>query len=186
MFLDIGAGILISIFVSRLFDVPLSVTFIIGGIFFALLVDIDYIFYFFSNKSLKNVHRHRDLLHYPLLYIPLGILFASFINVSWAVLFGLCSLAHFIHDSIGIGWGVQWFYPFTKDHYAFFYLYQPPNKEKLPKKFIYIWKHENISVLDFKYGDDNWIRDIYLKFHPYAVFEFLVFLISLIILYFLY
>lgn len=185
MFLDIGVGILLAIFVSKLFSLPLTASFLIGGIVFSLLVDIDYIFHPGRKETPKSFHKHRNLFHFPLLYIPLGMLIILFFNLPWAILFGLCSLAHFLHDSIGIGWGIQWLYPFSKNHYAFFYEYQPPyRKEKLPKKIIYVWKHKDIDKIEEKYGDKDWIRDIYLHCHPYAIVEFLVFILALIILYF--
>ena len=183
MLFDIGVGILLAIITTEFFNLPLTVAFLIGGVVFSLLIDIDYVFYLGGGGSSKYVHKHRDLLHYPLLYIPLGMLLISFFNFSWAVLFGLCSLFHFFHDSIGIGWGVQWLYPFKKDHYAFFYRYQPQHKERLPKKIVYIWKHEDIGALSEKYGDENWIKNIYWRWHPYAVIEFLVFVSALFILY---
>lgn len=183
MFLDIGVGILLAIFVSKLFSLPLTTGFLIGSIVFSLFVDIDCIFYLGRKETPRNFYKHRDLLHYPLLYIPLEMIIISFFGLPWAILFGFCSLAHFIHDSIGIGWGVQWLYPFSKNHYAFFYKYQSSRKEKLPKKIIYVWKHEDIDAIEEKYGDKNWIKNIYLRWHPYAIVEFLVFIFALIILY---
>lgn len=183
MFFDIGAGILSSIFISFLFKLPLNTSFLIGGVVFALLPDLDSIFNLNKRSGAIYAHKHRDAIHYPLLYIPLGMTMISFFNSTWSVLFGLCSLIHFIHDSIGIGWGIQWLFPFSKNHYAFAYLYQPKGKEKLPNKFIYNWKHTDVDALAEKYGDNEWFGNIYLKWHPYAVIELLVFIFSLIILY---
>ena len=45
MFLDIGAGILLAILTTELFNLPLTTAFLVGGIVFALLMDINYIFY---------------------------------------------------------------------------------------------------------------------------------------------
>jgi len=57
MFLDIGVGILSSIFISWFFNLPLTFLLIIGGIVFALLMDVDFLFYVFQGKE---VYRHRD------------------------------------------------------------------------------------------------------------------------------
>ncbi len=184
MFLDIGVGILLSIITSKLFGLPLTVAFVVAGIIFALLMDIDYILHLFTGGSSKNAHRHRDLLHYPLIYIPLGTLVISLFSNSYASLFALCSFAHFLHDSIGIGWGVQWLYPFKKDHYSFLYIYRPPHQERLPQKNIYVWKHEDIDMLSKKYGDPNWVKNIYWRWHPYAIIELLTFILALVVLYF--
>ncbi len=184
MMLDIGVGILLAIFTSRLFEMPLTVVFVIGGAIFALLMDLDYLFHLYKEGSSKKAHKHRNSLHFPLLYIPLGTLIISFFSASWAVLFGFCSFAHFFHDSIGIGWGIQWLYPFRKEHYSFFYIYKPDRPEKLPNKFIYTWKHEDIDLLAKKYGDENWLENIYWRWHPYAIVEFLTFILALIALFF--
>jgi len=184
MFLDIGVGILIAILVSKIFALPLTLFLVFIGIVFSLLVDIDFIFHLKKGGNTKNAHRHRDILHHPLIYIPLGMLLLSFYSLAYSVLFGLILFIHFLHDSIGIGWGVQWLYPFSKNHYTFFYRYQPKNKEKLPKKLLYVWKDNEIDMLAKKYGDEEWIKNIYLKWHPYAIVEFLVFVIAILTLYF--
>jgi len=183
MFFDIGAGILSSIFIGFLFKLSLTAPFLIGGIVFALLPDLDFIFNFNKIIGDINAHKHRNLVHYPLLYIPLGMVIISFFSTAWSILFGLCSLIHFIHDSIGIGWGIQWLYPFSRKHFAFLYLYRPKNKEKMPNKIIYTWKHEDIDALAEKYGDEEWFKNIYLKWHGYAIIELSIFIFALIILY---
>ena len=158
--------------------------FLVGGIIFSLLMDADHIFHLGQKETARQVRNLRNIFHYPLLYIPTGMIVVSFFSIPWAVLFGLCSLTHFIHDSIGIGWGVQWFYPFSTNHYSFFYLYHPKDKEKLPWKAVYVFKHQDIEALDKKHGDAHWVKNVYLKWHPYAIVEFLVFIVAVIILYF--
>ncbi|OGF64609.1 hypothetical protein A2Z53_02565 [Candidatus Giovannonibacteria bacterium RIFCSPHIGHO2_02_42_15] len=182
MFLDIGVGILSSIFISWFFNLPLTFLLIIGGIVFALLMDVDFLFYVFQGKE---VYRHRDLFHYPLIYLPLGtVLLYFFVGISWAALFFLASLSHFLHDSIGLGFGVQWLWPFSRDRYTFFYLFQPHSRAQLPFKFIYIWRAGQFDEINKKLGDPDWFKNIYLNWHPFAVIEYLVFIISIVALYF--
>lgn len=185
MFLDIGAGILISFFIGNLWTVPMTGAWIGAGIFFASLPDADYLIHLMQGNSSRNAHRHRDLFHYPMLFIPIGVLLLYPFSVAWAVLFGLCALAHFLHDSIGIGWGVQWLWPFRDEHYGFFYHVQPPRyrKAKLPRKLLYVWEHGKIDEINARYGDEEWVRNIYLHWHPYAIVEFVVFLVALAILF---
>lgn len=179
MLLDIGVGILVSIGLTNLWSVSLSGWFVAAGIVFALLPDADFFIHLAAGGgTLKNAHRHRELLHYPLVYIPIGTAVLSLFGSAWAVLFVLCSFLHFAHDSIGIGWGIQWLWPFNKDHYEFFWAYQPPDKPLLPRKLLYIWRHEEMPALVARYGDDNWIRNIYLNLHPYCIVEIAVFLIG--------
>src|SRR3989338_3986025 len=149
MFLDIGVGILSSIFISWFFNLPLTFLLIIGGIVFALLMDVDFLFYVFQGKE---VYRHRDLFHYPLIYLPLGtVLLYFFVGISWA---------------------------------AFFFLFQPHSRAQLPFKFIYIWRAGQFDEINKKLGDPDWFKNIYLNWHPFAVIEYLVFIISIVALYF--
>lgn len=176
MFLDIGLGLFAAMTVSAWYDAPLTLA--AAGIALALLPDADFLF---SVMRRRNTLHHRDGLHYPLLYIPIGAALLSFFGPPWAMLFALASLGHFIHDSIGIGWGVQWLFPFVTDHYSFFYIYKPRwRTERLPRRWRYIWKHDEIDALDARYGDPDWIRNICFKRHPYATAEFIIFLIALL------
>jgi hypothetical protein len=92
-------------------------------------------------------------------------------------------LCHFVHDGIGIGWGVQWFYPIKENHYMFFYRYHAPSKPPIPFQYMYSWKPEEVDALAEKHGDPDWIKNIYFKWHPYAIAELLGLLIALAILY---
>ena len=172
MLLDIGAGIFASIIVSYASGIALTPKFIAGGIVFSLLMDIDFFLHFLRGGNTGNSHRHRDILHHPLIYVPLGAAILHFsVGGVWALLFSIASLAHFLHDSIGIGWGVQWLWPFSRNHFAFFYHSRPGYKERLPRKMLYVWRHEDIDKLAEKYGDKDWVKSIYLRWHPYAVAE---------------
>lgn len=185
MLLDIGVGIIVSILASWYLAFPLTIKFISGSVIFSLLMDIDFVFHVLMGGTSKNAHRHRDYLHFPIFYISVGSIIVYIIGgAPWAFIFALSSLMHFIHDSIGIGWGVQWLWPFISDHYTFFYRYQAPDKEPMPKKYIYVWKDNEIDELAAKYGDENWIRNIYLHWHPYAIIETLIFILALFALYF--
>lgn len=185
MLLDIGIGILSGIFVSDLFQTELTVGLILFAIVSALLPDIDTLFHLQSGRSLKNHkgHDHRDLWHYPLIYIPLGTLIVSLFSYEYALVFAVTSFLHFLHDSIGIGWGVQWLYPFSTKHFSFLYHYDV-FRNKLPKSWIYSWSHQEVDELSEKYGDRDWVRNIYLRWHPYGIVEMLVFIVSVIMLYF--
>lgn len=184
MFLDIGLGIFIAFFVSSVWEVPVNGVWIGAGILFALLPDADYLIHLIRGNSSRNAHRHRDLFHRPLLFLPAGMLAFYSVGIAWSVLFGLCALAHFIHDSIGIGWGVQWLWPLGDKHYSFFYIYKPKHRPgKLPRKLLYIWEHDKINEINERYGDEEWIRNIYLRWHPYVIIEFAVFLAALITLF---
>lgn len=185
MFLDIGLGIIYAILTSKIFDLELSNSLLIGGVIFSVLVDLDFIFYLFSKKNLdEKSHNHRNIFHYPILYIFLGIVIASFFGKEWIFLFVICSISHFINDTVGIGWGVKWLYPFNSNSYKIGVIsYKAPGKERLPKKFLYSWNDEEVKEVADRYGDPNWFKNIYLNGHIYAIFELFVLGISFLLLY---
>jgi hypothetical protein len=102
-------------------------------------------------------------------------------TLAW--LFAVGILGHFIHDSIGIGWGVQWLAPLKSDHYTFFYRVHTADKLAPPKKRLYIWPNKDIDHLNKQYGDEDWFKNTYIKWHPFAIFEFVVFIAALLALY---
>ena len=183
MTLDIGIGIFAAIVVSKLFSLELTPLLVGLGIGFALLPDIDFIYSLARNghSNHRAVAKHRDIIHYPLIYLPLGALLALPFGFQWSLLFLLASFGHFLHDSIGIGWGIPWLWPFTKKNYSFLYRYSPPGK-KLPLRLVYRWKRNELDELIDKYGDPDWFRNIYLKLHPFFIFEILFFVVALIML----
>lgn len=184
MLLDIGIGILSTIFITNIFNVEISYYLIIFGVVCSLLPDIDILFHLKSGKRFidQNSYKHRIFLHYPIPYIIIGSLIIFPFSNLYASIFVIISILHFIHDSIGIGWGVQWLYPFTKKYYSFFYHYEI-FRNNLPKKIIYSWTNEEINNLSEIYEDKDWVKNIYYKWHPYAITEFAVFIVSVICLY---
>ena len=183
MTLDIGIGIFAAIIISKLFSIELSPLLVGLAVAFALLPDIDFIYTLArnGNDNHRAIARHRDIVHYPLLYLPLGALVALPFGAEWSLLFLLASVGHFIHDSIGIGWGIPWLWPFTNKNYGFLYRYSPPGKP-MPKQLIYRWERGELDRLIDEYGDPDWLRNIYFRFHPFFVAELLFFLAALVAL----
>jgi len=181
MFYDIGVGILLSIGLGKLLGVQLTALWIAMGALFSLVPDLDFLFHLRKGGSIKNAHEHRNYWHYPLLFIPIGTFVTALLDWRYAVLFLMATLLHFIHDSIGIGWGVQWLFPFSSNHFAFFYHYEPSDK-KLPRKNLYLWRHDEIETLSKEHGDEHWVRNTYFKLHPYGLIEYAVFVISVVLL----
>lgn len=186
MFFDIGIGIILAWLTSVIFNIELSWNLVLLGATFSLLPDLDVLFHLKSGKNLGSHrgHDHRDLWHYPLVYIPIGTAIFAIFSIQLAFLFAAISLIHFLHDSIGIGWGIQWLYPFSQRHFSFLYHYDV-YRNKLPKKIVYSWSHFEAGELSDMYGDRNWIKNIYLKWHPYAIVELLVFILAIALLVYL-
>mgnify|MGYP001571747211 CR=1 FL=1 len=183
--LDIGIGIFAAIIVSKLFGVELSPLFISAGVVLANLPDLDGVWTFLRNgNDFKAVSKHRELIHYPLIYLPVGALAALPFGPEWSVLFLMASVGHFLHDSIGIGWGIPWLWPFTNKNYSFIYKYAPRWHTEHPRKLLYAWDRNRMDELVERYGDPHWFRNIYLRLHPFFVAELLFFAIALIALWY--
>lgn len=183
MFLDIGIGILSAIFVSSLFWFELTALFVFVSILLALLPDIDIVFYLVK-KGFKSLdHRHRNIFHYPIIHFLIGIFITLFIDFKFSLLFLLNTFGHFLHDSVGIGWGVKWLWPFSRKLYKFSFANLHAGKK--PKiRFLYEFSDEELDNVNFKYGDPDWIKNIYLRPSMISITEFIFFLISVFALYF--
>lgn len=186
MFLDIAVGILLSIGASWYFNVELTFILILTSVLFALSPDIDFLWMLSRMGITKITYKHREILHYPLIFLPIGAIVLIPFGKIFVVIFILAAFWHFLNDTLTIGWGVQWFWPFSKKYYKLLggMIYQTLDKPKLPLKFFYAWTPEEVEGIELKHGDPNWLKNIYLRFHPMAIIEFGVFIISLIILYF--
>ncbi|EKE18840.1 MAG: hypothetical protein ACD_9C00216G0004 [uncultured bacterium] len=182
MFLDIGIGILMAILISTAFEVQLTLLLVSIGILFALGPDLDFLYIYSREHNTRDDYKHRDIIHYPLLYLPIGtgLIFILFGNL-WAILFFFASLLHFIHDSIAVGWGIKWLFPFSRKNIAFFYLYSSKLKQGL-RKSIFVFDEKKLPKIVSMHGDKDWVKNIYHKWHPIAIVEFLVFIISVLIL----
>lgn len=184
MFLDISFGILLSIFASQYFGLELTIFLVLLNIAFVLLPDIDFILAVLYRGKLGTMHSHREIFHHPLILIPLGFIILFIFNKTYALLFLLAISWHFLNDTITLGFGVHWLWPLSNKYFKFFggWYYRAPGKPRLPFKILYIWLPQEIEGLEKNYGDPDWIKNIYLKFHPWAIFEYLIFMFSIILL----
>jgi len=178
---DIGIGIFSAIIASRLFQTKLTLFTVIIGIVFALLLDTDFLVEWIKRKRMpgKFSHEHRNLFHFPLFYIPIGSFVVFWFGWIYLFLFIFNSLLHFLHDSLGIGWGIKWAYPFSKRNYKFF----TGDDNRFSKRFIISWNKEELQKTVEKYGDPNWIKNIYFRPTLISITEVAIFLISLVVLF---
>lgn len=184
MFLDISFGILLSIFASQYFGLQLTIFLVLLNIAFVLLPDMDFILSVLYRGKLGAMHSHREIFHHPLILIPLGFIILFIFNKTYALLFLLGISWHFLNDTITLGFGVHWLWPFSNKYFSLFGMcgYQAPGKPRMPFKILYIWSPREVEELEKKYGDPDWIKNIYLKPHPLAIVEYLVFIFSMILL----
>lgn len=187
MILDIAIGILLgSYFGGESFNYGL----IILGVLFCLLPDID-IFSFAYQKYIKktNIINHRSWTHYPVAYLPLYliILFIEMgLNLSHTIslMFALSILWHFLHDTLFIGWGVMWGWPFSKRKYKIF----TEKDGKITTRFLLSWlPEEEEKIIKWSGGSvDGWIRHYYFKLNIITILEYGVFIFTALHLYFKY
>ena len=185
MFLDLAFGIIAAIIFSEHSGIAFF-PLLVFGLLFSVLPDLDYVICRIFKINLDKGYKHRDLFHYPLLYLPLGFLLFSLAGSGGRALAGLfltVSLFHFLHDSIAYGRGVKWLYPFSKNYYAFFYEYSRTKKWGL-WQWIFVFNEKNLDKWDKEHGDEDWLQNIYKSFHPIAVIEYVGFLAALIVLFF--
>ncbi len=176
--LDIGLGLLLGILLNDLTTVPYGLCLCLG-IIASLLPDLDFMWKYLQAKRVPDTS-HRDGLHYPLLVVPIVSVAGWLIKPEIGLIFGLGTLLHFIHDSVGIGFGVKWLYPFSKNSYQFFYHVGLPANKNMPRKMLQSWNDEERNEIHKKYADPDWIKHIYFQLHPFGIFEYLVFVIGML------
>ncbi len=97
MFLDIATGILLSIGANWYFGTELTFWLILLGVVFVLFPDIDFLIEMVRHGNVggKVIREHREITHFPLIYVPLIVLAFLFLGTIWAVFFGLTIFLHY-------------------------------------------------------------------------------------------
>ncbi|MBU0722400.1 metal-dependent hydrolase [Patescibacteria group bacterium] len=146
MFLDFAFAILTSIVAKTYFDISIIST-IYFGILFSILPDIDFVIYKIFGIHQDKGYKHRDLFHCPLLYLPIGFVILFIFSKTLAIIFLVISTLHFLHDSIAYGRGIKWLFPFSKNSFAFVYLYSRVVKVGL-WQWAFIFNNKNLDEWD--------------------------------------
>lgn len=174
MFLDIGAGIIAGIFFQT--SAEFSWYFFLFALITALLPDIDMLWYWLRKKTTKSVlDNHRSFTHYPIVYLPIIIVIYLFFGAHIGLVFGLLILYHFVHDTLFIGWGVKWFWPFTSRAFKIF----PDQNGKVTSRFMLSWLPSEEQKIKEWAGQSDWIKAFYRTPNIVAYIEYPVFLFSL-------
>lgn len=176
--LDIGIGLILGVILNSLTGIDYRVCLLIG-LFACLLPDLDYLYKLLVTKRMPHSD-HRDGLHFPLLFIPIIGIFGYLIDPYIGLVLAMGALIHFIHDSIGVGWGVKWLYPFDNKSHMFLYRAGLPTNKYMPKKMLYSWTDLERKIAMEKYGDPKWISNIYFKPHIFGLLEYSVFFTGLL------
>ena len=159
---DIGVGIFISLTVSRIFGVSLTPMLILICISAALLPDIDLV------TVLWGRWRHRELTHYPIVYGPLIFFIHVLAGPLYATIAFLGVFIHLIHDTVGIGWGVSWFWPLTNRRFLFF----PEKGRRTRYGWFMTWLPENQYKIIEEPSSQHWIVRYYLRPNTLGAIEY--------------
>lgn len=169
MVLDAGVGMLLASFFGVGFDIQPSAFFITLGVLGALSPDIDFIMWTLLHKGHihdPKVYKHRDLMHYPLIFVPLvGLVTSYFFGRFSGLLVSAGAVAHFLHDTTGLGGGIRWLWPF--DNRAYYI-----EKTRLDGFKLYRWTEADILAREKELGAANWIRKLYQPFSLNFIAEF--------------
>lgn len=180
--LDIGASILIVLGIAHLFHVHANLLLIATSIAFALAPDIDMFWYLFGKPSKQ--YDHRSYTHYPLLWVPvIALTYVMFGSLIGTLLLA-CVLMHLTHDTIGLGWGIAWLWPFSKRKIRFL---SPTGSKNGGWEFFRTWSPQQELVMASVQHDPHWVRTYYLRPNIIGFIEYAVFLLGLgaLFLYFL-
>lgn len=180
---DIGLAILVVVFVSVFQDHSPSMWawLCVPLIFFP---DIDALVEFLARgnvaASKEHPFDHREILHKPLVFMWIPILLWPLNSYMSAIVFFIV-LIHFLHDSVLTGWGVSWFWPFTKRRIKFFV--NERNENSFARKdWIRSWDEKELQEAIVKYGYEDWIERLYFQPSVVRTIEFSIFGFSLIVL----
>lgn len=181
---DIGHGIILTIIMLKIFDLEPRFIYFIFGFFFSVAPDLDAIKELIKFKNVAaskgRTEDHRDGLHYPVLWIIFGALLIWHDNfIGTFFLSGV--LLHFINDSWGTGWGVQWLWPLSKRSYKFF---SRPDKDAdvTLSNLLVSWDSDQKKVMMEQFGNPNFIQDIYLRPTKISIIEYGIFIFSIVLL----
>lgn len=161
---DIGIGIILTIIFGQLYGIEITASFVLVGIIASLLPDMVDGVPNIKKMFRGHAHEHRDGAHYPILFLFTTFLIAWLVlpwGISGAFIFTIIVLVHFIHDMIGVGWGIQLFHPFSK---KFIKLCTPTYRNGDTKRRLYaVWTKEEMHAVAKEYGRDDWIVWYYGK-----------------------
>jgi hypothetical protein len=181
MFLDIKLGLLWAFLVGLFFEQTLTPLWIVAGVVFALLPDIDFWIEYIERGTVggKTIGAHRTFLHNPLPYIPVSILIGMLYGPAWMTLFALGVFGHFVHDLSGMGYGIRLFWPFSRRWYKLF----SGKDGEIHYDFdhcIVSWSPEEMETLVADRGNDNWIKEELRYMYTHRLTIFLKLLATLI------
>jgi LexA-binding, inner membrane-associated putative hydrolase len=145
----------------------------------------------------EYVHDHREGLHYPIVFIVLGLIFIK-LSAFWGWLFLIVTMLHFVNDSYGTGWGIKWLWPLTSRNFKFFNRrvnryewmlkrdgdWVDLSRDEINIRTIVSWSKAELPSYISRWGHDDWIEVYYYRLNAVGVIEYGLFFVSIILLIF--
>lgn len=168
------------------------------GIPLAMLPDLDALPELFRrgkvSASVYHGYDHRELLHYPLVFVLLGIGLV-YAHEFFGVLFLCATMLHFVNDLYGTGWGIPLAWPLTNRRYKLLGRRVNRLKRTLVRtgqwnlithderrlRPVVSWTSEELPEYIAQYGVDEWISRYYLRLNWISVTEYLLFVAAVLL-----
>ncbi len=169
VFFDIGVGLVLTTLVGVATNSEPSWTLLCVGLLGALWPDIDFIIWILRGKKVDHLaHQHRDLLHRPLILTPiLTIAVWLWLGRQAGILFGIATLAHFTHDTIGHGWGIKWLWPLDNRYWCYRSCGDHPIQ-------MHAWTKYEQDLMCEDYGNRHWMKQSYGSWSGGIILELMV------------
>jgi hypothetical protein len=173
---------MLTILVPSVFDVAPTAAYFALGLVFSMLPDLDGLKELLSFGSVDAGEHgdHRDGLHYPFVWVVIGAIIFHF-NVVVGALFILSVLAHFLNDSWGTGWGVEWLWPINNRSYKFFSRNDVDADVKF-QSLLTSWDQQSKNEIAQRLGNRDWLKYHYGRVTVISGIEYGTFVLSLVIL----
>ncbi|MDO9231675.1 MAG: metal-dependent hydrolase [bacterium] len=163
MFIHLLAGSLVFLLFGKFFDFEVGRMYLLLGAFWGIVPDpISYILSW-AVKFNKWSHTHRDNFSHSIFFPGIVLVIAVLLDYKMVIAVGVAMLTHPFLDLIGIGWGVKLFYPLSKKTYKMFYR----------GRVLTAWNQDEVDVEADKFGDDDWVRNIYFRLNVIGASEWL-------------
>ena len=196
---DIANGIFAVALASWLTNTEVLWWYFLIGIPLAMLPDLDALPELYRRgkvaSSAEHPEDHRDGLHFPIVFILVGLMIYYF-TPFWGTLFLLATLLHFVNDVYGTGWGVALLWPLTNTKFKFMsrrvnrlksFLREDgdwvsiSNNERRWRPVV-AWREEELPSYIKRWGVENWIDRCYCRLTWISGVEYALFAVSLMIL----
>ncbi len=195
---DVANGIFATLIAGAITGVNPTWHFFIG-IALAMCPDLDAIPELIKRgkvaSSAENVRDHREALHFPILFIIVGVIVIYFAPF-WGWLFLIATMLHFLNDLYGTGWGIPLLWPFTNRRFKLLGrranllksilkekgFWEAETNEEKKLRLLVSWSHAELGPYIKKYGIEDWIERYYLKLNWISGVEYCLFALAVALL----